>query len=198
LVNNGFSIAVTLFAVLNLKQLTNHVLYYPAILGNDQLFSLGVVFHNPFRIIINVKVVYICLIEQVIQNGLPMTKLKMLFIIAFIAASLSLTAQTPDCSVMHKGTFVYNDVVSTSLVVMTKKFHYEYSSDKKYVLKSKLEWLNNCEYKATVIKNTRPDFTHIPIGTIMRVRITKVEGNIISYSGTSGGQSFTGSFRKVK
>jgi hypothetical protein len=131
-------------------------------------------------------------------NLLNMTKLKTLLITAFIGLSLSVTAQTPDCSTIKNGTFMYNDIVSSSIVVIKKKWHYEYSADKKTMMKSKLEWLNDCEYKATLIKNTRPDMQHVPIGTVMRIRITSVQGDVFNYTGIINGDTFMGSLRKIK
>jgi hypothetical protein len=43
--NNAFGHFVTLIAVLNLKELIYHLLYMPAVLGQNKVLSLGIVIH---------------------------------------------------------------------------------------------------------------------------------------------------------
>lgn len=52
------------------------------------------------------------------------------------------------------------------------KNHIEYHDNGKYIIKSKLDWVSDCEYNMTMTKITIPDFPYA-IGEVMNVKVNK-------------------------
>lgn len=100
-----------------------------------------------------------------------------------------------DCKILHSGTFEYMAGKDKIKVVIEGESHTEYHG--KYIIQSKLTWVNDCEYNATLIKATAPDFP-FPKGTVMNVKIDRVEGKTIYYTSTIKGQSWAGELKKLK
>ncbi|MBC7587378.1 MAG: hypothetical protein H7178_03380 [Chitinophagaceae bacterium] len=84
----------------------------------------------------------------------------------------------------------------TAYAVITNKDHVEYYSDGKYYIKSKLKWLNECEYNMTMTKITLPNFPNQP-GEVMNVKFEKIENGIVYYSATVKGQTWKGRFEII-
>jgi hypothetical protein len=103
---------------------------------------------------------------------------------------------TNECRILHKGTFKYGDSETEIIVKIKGKKHTEYHDNKKYVIESKLEWVNDCEYNMIMKKVTIPDFPYGP-GDIMNVKIKSVEGKVIYYTSTVNGQSWNGKLIKI-
>ncbi len=118
-------------------------------------------------------------------------------IIALILMTLTTTyAQSENnCNQLHRGTFTYGYADDVVKVVFKKKKHIEYHG--KYYIKSKLVWVNDCEYNMTMKKVTIPDFP-FGKGDVMNVKINKVEGDKIYYTSTVNGLSFEGMFTKIE
>lgn len=124
--------------------------------------------------------------------------MKKAFFVFAMVLTFGLSAQ--NCTAIHTGVFKYAEGESddiTAIVVFKKKMHYEYYENKKYVLKSKLVWLSDCEYEVTVVKNTSPQMAAIKKGVKMRVKIDKIEGKDIYYTATLNTDSFKGHFVKM-
>lgn len=102
-----------------------------------------------------------------------------------------------DCSVMHEGTFTYGTGAELVKVVIKGNKHTEYHNDGKYVIKSKMEWVTDCEYNMTMTKVTIPDFP-FGAGAVMNVQINGIEGDQIYYTATVDGQRWNGRFLKVE
>ncbi|MFN6944587.1 MAG: hypothetical protein ACK4ND_06545 [Cytophagaceae bacterium] len=105
------------------------------------------------------------------------------------------TEQTKDCSLMHKGIFTYGDEKNPIKVTIKGENHTEYHG--KYRIKSTIKWINECEYEATLVEATIPDFPFKP-GEVMNVKITKVEDKDIFYTSVVNGESWSGKFKKIK
>ena len=128
-----------------------------------------------------------------------MKKITSLLLLVIATCFLSLTAfsqSAEDCQILHEGTFTYEGEKPVKVVIKGKE-HTEYHNDGKYVIQSKLEWVNDCEYNMTMTKVTIPDFPFKP-GDVMNVKINRVEGNDIYYTSTVKGQSWEGKLTKVK
>jgi hypothetical protein len=121
--------------------------------------------------------------------------------IGFIFLTLMAFTITPkvdnDCGILHKGTFTYGNSKNLVKVMIKGKNHIEYHNDGKYYIKSKLDWVNECEYNMTMTKVTIPDFPYGK-GDVMNVTINKVDGNKIYYTSTIKGQSWNGIFTKIE
>lgn len=118
----------------------------------------------------------------------------------FLAFSFQ-TEETPveaeACKILHEGTFTYGPKSNSVRVEIKKDKHIEYHNEGKYILKSTIEWTSDCAYTATLIKVTIPDFP-FKIGTQMKVKINKVEGDEIFYTAEVNGDTWDGKFTKVK
>lgn len=101
-----------------------------------------------------------------------------------------------DCEILHEGTFKYGNTDDEIKVVIDGKDHTEYHNGGKYIIKSKLEWVNDCEYNMTMTKVTIPDFPYGK-GDIMNVKVIEVRGNEITYTSTIEGQSWNGKLIKI-
>lgn len=117
-----------------------------------------------------------------------------LLLILISSFSYSQTVQI-DCKVLKDCKLKYLDGEDpTSYVVIKKRNHIEYHNDKKYYIKSKLNWLSDCEYNMTMMKITLPDFPFGP-GEVMNVKFNKIDGDIVSYTATVRGHSVDGKFK---
>ncbi|WP_276500759.1 hypothetical protein [Terrimonas pollutisoli] len=103
-----------------------------------------------------------------------------------------------DCSIIKKGTFKYLDIPDTTAYFKIKKEnHTEYHRDGKYYIKSKIKWVNDCQYEMVMLSNTIPDFPFQP-GAVMLVTFLKIEGDIIYYSAEVDGDKWYGRLRKLE
>lgn len=107
------------------------------------------------------------------------------------------TSKIDGCKIMHHGTFTYGDSTNLIKVVINGNDHVEYIENGKYIIKSKLKWISDCEYNMTMTGITVPDFP-FKVGDVMNVKITRVDGNEIYFTSTVQGKSFDGKFTKVK
>jgi hypothetical protein len=115
--------------------------------------------------------------------------------ISFMAFT-SMNFDNNDCSILHKGTFIYGNPGNEIKVVIKGKEHIEYHNDGKYIIKSKLDWVNDCEYNMIMTKTTIPHFPY-EAGDVMNVKIDSVKGNKVYYTSTVKGQSWKGKFTKI-
>lgn len=119
-----------------------------------------------------------------------------LFTVLFF--SLSPIKDNEACSALIKNNqFTYWHGSNKVLVVFKDGYQTEYHKKKKYIIRSKVKWISECEYELTIIEHTLPDFPFNP-GTKSRVVITKIRGNRIYYTTTLAGRSWEGRFKKVK
>lgn len=125
--------------------------------------------------------------------------LKTLCVVLAVATQFSFTGidgDKLDCTMLHSGTFTYTDDSGNEVIVIIEgENHTEYHQDKKYVVESKIKWVNDCEYNATLTKATLPDFPYKK-GTVMNVKVDRIEGNFIYYTGTVKGKNYKGSLKK--
>jgi hypothetical protein len=117
-------------------------------------------------------------------------------ILGFIALT-SFTKKPEGCKIMHSGTFTYGDAAFGIKVVIKGVNHIEYHENGKYIIKSKLNWLSDCEYDMTMTEITIPGFPY-KVGDVMNVKINRVDGNEIYYTSTVQGNTWDGKFIKVK
>lgn len=104
---------------------------------------------------------------------------------------------TSECDIAHEGTFIYYFEGKEVKVNIHKDLHTEYHEGGKYIIQSKLVWVNDCEFIATCIKNTFPD----PAYTLedqMYVKIEYVYDNEIYFTSTINRFEWKGKMIKVK
>lgn len=107
------------------------------------------------------------------------------------------TLSTSECDIAHEGTFIYYFEGKEVKVSIHKDLHTEYHEGGKYIIQSKLVWVNDCEFIATCIKNTFPN----PAYTLedqMYVKIEYVYDNEIYFTSTINRFEWKGKMIKVK
>jgi hypothetical protein len=130
------------------------------------------------------------------------TKTKRLVNIAILALSLVMlsfteyTTMANDCSIMKQGTFAYGRKNNKVIVKIKEYTHTEFHNNGKYYMVSKINWIDDCSYTATLVENTVPTLP-IKIGTKLTVHILKVRGNKISYEAGFGGRMWKGKYTKI-
>lgn len=122
-----------------------------------------------------------------------------LCLMILLIASAGFYAFTPpdNCSIMRSGKFTYQADQETITVTIQDSVHTEYHNDGKYIIRSKIDWLNDCEFNLTITKVTIPGFPFGP-GDEVRVLINRVEGKEIYYTLTVKAVSWEGKFIKVE
>jgi hypothetical protein len=101
-----------------------------------------------------------------------------------------------DCKIFHKGVFKYAGSKDEIKVVIKGKSHTEFHNNGKYIIKSKLEWVNDCEYNMTMLKVTIPNFPYQK-GDVMNVKINEIKGNEIYSTSTVKGAVWKNKLLKV-
>ena len=101
-----------------------------------------------------------------------------------------------NCSILHEGKFKYAAGKEKVIVEIKGNDHKELHEKGKYFIKSKIEWVNDCEYNMTMTEITVPNFPFGP-GDVMNVKINKVVGKDIFFTATVKGQSMEGKLTKT-
>jgi len=130
-----------------------------------------------------------------------MNQTKLLFLLLLILPGIGAFGQDTkngDCSILRNGKFKYIDGEdTTAYVVIHNNSHIEYFNMGKYYIKSKLDWVNDCEYNMTMTKITLPEFPYHP-GDIMNVKVNKIANDTVYYTATVKGKQMTGRFLIMK
>jgi len=126
-----------------------------------------------------------------------------LFKIAFTLLLLSSTTccfsqEAIDCNSFKSGKFKYLDVEdTTAFIVMNKDKQVEYFNNKMYSIESTVKWIAPCTYLMRMEKCTVPDFPYKP-GDVMKVEINRIADDIIYYTSSVKGTTWTGRFIRIK
>ena len=118
-----------------------------------------------------------------------------LILLFWIFGLSSVKAQ--DCSILKNNSFTYTLAKQEVLVEFNDDTYVEYHNDKKYFIKSAIEWLSDCEYNLTIQEISFPDFPFEP-GAKLHTKILKVKKNKIYYESTLAGRTWKGKMTKVK
>ena len=129
-----------------------------------------------------------------------MKPFKILLLFLLVITSLNTFSQTHEktnCTVLKDCKLQYFEIDNTTTYIIIKgpKF-VEYIDGGKNYIKSDLEWINECEYKATITEITVPN-TPYKIGDFMTVKIDRISNKIVYYTATFQGFSFTGKFKII-
>lgn len=125
--------------------------------------------------------------------------LKSLCILLAVIMQMSFSppqADAGDCSMLHSGAFIYTDDDGDDVrVVINGDSHIEYHKGTKYTINSKIEWVDACQANVTLVKATLPNFP-FNAGTVMNIKVDKVEGNFIYYTAKVKGGSYKNTLKK--
>lgn len=116
---------------------------------------------------------------------------------SFLTFNMTYAQSSENCQTLHRGVFTYGEADDLVKVNIKGRKQIEYHDNGKYYIKSKIKWVNDCEYNMTMKKITIPDFP-FGKGDVMNVKINKVDGNKIYYTSTVNGESWDGVFTKIE
>lgn len=119
------------------------------------------------------------------------------FLTLLLLTSNNIRIQPENCTILHEGTFEYGNSDFEVKVVIKGNKHTEFHANGKYIIKSKINWVSDCEYNMTMTKITIPNFPY-KAGDIMNVKINKIEGKDIYYTSTVKGNSWAGKLTKIE
>ena len=113
--------------------------------------------------------------------------------IFFFCFSFQGTAQK--CEILKESSFTYKLAKKEVLVEFKENKHVEYHQDKKYYIKSNVEWISDCEYYLVIQDVTLPNFPFRK-GSKLHIKITKVRGKRVYYKSSMGGRTWEGKMTK--
>lgn len=130
-----------------------------------------------------------------------MNRINLLFILLLTLPGVTAFGQdikNGGCRILKNGKFKYiGGEDTTAYVVIHNHSHIEYYNMEKYYIKSKLDWVNDCEYNMTMTKITLPEFPYHP-GDIMNVKVNRIANDTVYYTSTVNGSQWTGRFLIMK
>ncbi|MFC4816649.1 hypothetical protein [Flavobacterium sp. GCM10023249] len=111
--------------------------------------------------------------------------------------SFAQEAKATDCKILKDIKMRYTEEANkNSYVIIQGNTHTEYVENGKYIIKSTLNWINDCEYDATLIETTIPNF--LKPGVVMHVTFEKIEKGIVTGHASIDGNVFPVEFKIIK
>jgi hypothetical protein len=101
-------------------------------------------------------------------------------ILSFNSVLFSQSKKQIDCAFLKNSKMMNISMPNGGYVVFQDSIHMEYVDNGKYYIKSKLEWISDCEYNATVIKFTWPEFV-FPIGEVLNCKVTEIKNDTLFF-----------------
>lgn len=102
-----------------------------------------------------------------------------------------------DCSVLKHCRLKFIETADTTAFMEIKNNKIiEFSNHKKYFIKSNVEWVSECEYNATMTEKKHPGFP-LEVGTVMNVKIHKIESNYVYYTSKAKGKTIEGKLKLI-
>ncbi|WKL48262.1 hypothetical protein Q1W71_00495 [Flavobacterium pectinovorum] len=102
-----------------------------------------------------------------------------------------------NCKMMKNGTFLNKDLTYAQYHMVIKNGIQTEYIENGYIIKSKMEFLNECEYKLTVLENTIPKH-FIKAGDFLTTKILQTQGKQIKIKSTMFGKAHELYFIKMK
>lgn len=99
------------------------------------------------------------------------------------------------CEILKNASFTYKLAKKEVLVEFKENKHVEYHQDKKYYIKSNIEWVSDCEYYLVIEDATLPNFPFRK-GSKLHIKITKVRGKRVYYKSSMAGRTWEGKMTK--
>ena len=124
-----------------------------------------------------------------------MTFINKLLIPILLISFLGFTNPVQDCTILKNNSFVYKLAGKDVWVEFGEDKHTELHQKGKYHIKSKVEWISDCEYYLIIQDVTLPDFP-FKLGSKLHIKITKVKGDRVYYKSTMGKRTWEGKMTK--
>lgn len=127
---------------------------------------------------------------------MKLIKSLLIFSILLVSSiSFSQTNKVMDCKILKNCELHYVEEANAGdFIIIKNNKHIEYLQNSKYYIKSDLNWVNDCEYNATMTEITVPDFPFKP-GEIMNVKFEKIINGIVYGVSTVRGKKFPITFK---
>ena len=93
--------------------------------------------------------------------------------------------------------FTYRVKKEDVLIVFKNNSYVEYHNNKKYFIKSDIEWISSCEYNLIIKETTLPDFP-FKMGTKMHIVVDKIKGDRVYVTATLGGRTWENRMTKYR
>ena len=131
-------------------------------------------------------------------------RLKLLIIFMFSIGNLAVAQKhillapdaTPNCNLMKTGKFASVDYSPAEYnMVVADGIQTEFTENGQYV-KSKMEFLSDCEYKTTILEVTIPDYFAKP-GDFLTTKIIKTQGKYIAVKTLMFGKEYDFVYVKI-
>lgn len=102
----------------------------------------------------------------------------------------------PVTPLIEKTLYTYRYKGDDVIVVFSENEHIEYFNNKKYFIKSKIEWTASDKCFMTIKESNLPNFP-FKKGTKLHMKITKIKRGYVHYESTLGGRSWLGKMKKL-
>ncbi|PCH86773.1 MAG: hypothetical protein COB88_06820 [Flavobacteriales bacterium] len=103
------------------------------------------------------------------------------------------------CRIVRNGKFESLNTKETMITIMKENEQTVEYPDKKFYSKSKVTWVNDCEYILTFEKSTNPDIDKFyKKGDETRIKLLEIDGNIITFWMNSKGLEYIGQMKKIE
>ena len=105
-------------------------------------------------------------------------------------------SKTKIVPLLEESTYTYKYKGENVEVVFTEDKHIEYFNNKKYFIKSKIEWTANDECYMTIEDSNLPNFP-FRSGVKLLMKIVKIKRGYIHYESTLAGKTWTGKMKQL-
>ena len=117
--------------------------------------------------------------------------------ITIFSCFFSFVAFSQECSILKNSSFTYKKASKEVLIEFKGNQYVEYHQDKKYYIKSKIEWISDCEYYLEIQESTLPNFP-FKKGSKLHTIITRVKRGKVYYTSSIAGRTWDGKMTKKK
>ncbi|AUC85635.1 hypothetical protein CW731_10200 [Polaribacter sp. ALD11] len=121
---------------------------------------------------------------------------KLYLLIALVGLGILCSFTVKDCSYLKNNSFKYKVGSKDVLIIFGDEEYIEYHENKRYYIKSDIEWLTDCEYNLIIQESTLPSFP-FKSGTTMNIKVDRIKGKKVYYTATLGGRSWEWKMTKV-
>lgn len=118
-----------------------------------------------------------------------LTKIFILFTFIGLMSFDSLDKKDNCAKYLKNKKFTYRVKKEDVLIVFKNNNYVEYHNNRKYFIKSDIEWVSSCEYNLIIKETTLPDFP-FKMGTKMNIVVDKIKGDKVYVTVTLGGRTW--------
>lgn len=121
--------------------------------------------------------------------------MKNIFLLLLLISGASFS-QSKDCSRL-KNCKLQSLVVEDTSYIVIKNNEYSQIYDDGSFIKSKINWISNCEAEIIISEVSIPDFP-LAIGEKLKLKVDKITGDVAEFSVTMQGETYNSKFKIIK